>query len=358
VLNSAVIFMRTAREKGTVIYRPPEGGNASTRSRLRLIMAFASVLTLTALVALAILAFANPPSPSSIAALAFFAPFLLVTIALIGLGLYLVIRLSRKLTLQRTSGARPTAAESNRRDCWRIVGFAGFILAGLVALPLHRGIGIITIALFGSFALLVAIRVILRLKFFRPVPLRVEIVGGVPIRPSRVIQIIAGIWFIGLGVLMLIFGWPTGYLFDRATAYVPCGVAMVILGCYILYGLFTGRLWQRYLQFDPSGITFGRRGYSFTVHWDNIAGITSELEPGPVLLIYIRNIDLVSIYPPERRTKAFHILNWDALRNPIILNPAQYGMDLKLLMEALDRYLIDPSAREQLSRRALPKPAE
>jgi len=342
--------MGTADEKGTVIYRPPEGGNAAPRSRLRLIVAFASVIGLTALVALAILAIANPPSPSTIAALAFFAPFLLVTIALIGL--------SRKLTLQRTSGARPTAAESNRRDCWRIVGFSGFLLAGLVALPLHRGIGIITIALFGSFALLVAIRVILRLKFFRPAPLRVEIVGGVPIRPSRVIQIVAGIWFIGLGVLMLIFGWPTGYVFDRATAYVPCGVAMVILGCYILYGLFTGRLWQRYLQFDPSGITFGRRGYSFTVHWDNIAGITSKLEPDPVLLTYIRNIDLVSIYPPERRTKAFHILNWDALRNPIILNPAQYGMDLKLLMEALDRYFIDPSAREQLSRRALPEPAK
>jgi hypothetical protein len=67
-----------------------------------------------------------------------------------------------------------------------------FVLSGVIILPSNRDVGIVSLAMFGP-ATVVATTIILRkLRFRRQRALKAEIVGGVPIRQSRVLVITSG----------------------------------------------------------------------------------------------------------------------------------------------------------------------
>jgi hypothetical protein len=223
----------------------------------------------------------------------------------------------------------------------------GFVVGGVFILPYDRDIGIVTIALFGSGWIVFAIPLFRKMRPRRPSSLQVGITGGLPIRPSRGVPAVIGVWLAGLGTLLVVFRQPYGIVM------LVFGILIAMCGAYLLLALATGWLPSRYLQFDPSGITFGYRRWAYTVEWDNIAQIVAaEVHSNPLLLILLYQPDLVDVRPPGSGAQVFkHFSQNLAWRGAhITLGPSPYRMDVQLLMQALERYVTTPSARAELSR--------
>ena len=237
-----------------------------------------------------------------------------------------------------------------KRDWVLLLGHFAVALCGLLVLPFRPGVGIVAIAWGGSCAFLFAFIIVKKAFFNRSALLRVKIVGGVPIKPSRVFLLVAAVWLIALGGVLIILGWSFGPVFIGASA------AVAAIGCYIVIGLSVGWLPNRYLQFDPVGVTFGYLRWSYTVQWDNIAGIAaSTLNSNPVVLIYVREPHIVNVYPLARKLEVFKHFNRNCLSAgaPVVLSPVPYGMDIRLLMTALQRYVAKRSSRAELSQQLL-----
>src|ERR1700678_2563461 len=81
----------------------------------------------------------------------------------------------------------------------------GFVICGAIILPSNFDVGIVTIAFFGSCAVVPGYAI---LKDLRPrqTPDRVAIAGGVLIRPSRLFLGGIAIWVIIVTSICLIFG--------------------------------------------------------------------------------------------------------------------------------------------------------
>jgi hypothetical protein len=75
----------------------------------------------------------------------------------------------------------------------------------------------------------------------------------------------------------------------------------------------------------------------------------------PVLLMLLHQPDGIEVTPSESRMRALkYLARCELLHGAhIILGPVQYRMDPSLLMQALDRYIREPSARTELSRKSL-----
>jgi hypothetical protein len=242
--------------------------------------------------------------------------------------------------------SRPTKRE------WGLFSTAiGFVLCGLFILPSDRDVGIVTIALFGSAAVVFVIPLWRKLRRRGSPTLRVDITGGVPIKAAHTIPAIAGTWLVALGMVMIVFSQSYGWVM------VVLGAVVVACGGAVLLALATGRLPNRYLQFDPAGITFGHHRWSYLVEWDNIAQVVAgELHSNPIVLIVLDQPDLVDVHPQECRPQVFKLLARNAawLNAHVVLSPAQFRMDIHLLTPALERYIADPSARAELALRRLP----
>jgi hypothetical protein len=235
---------------------------------------------------------------------------------------------------------------------WMLLGIGvTFVLCGLI--PLFNGalnVGIVTITLFGLCTATSAASIIRKLRFRRPHPLQVELVGGIPIRPSRVYYFTACAAITVVGVVVIVFGREYPDLFWYM------GWPLAIGGCVMLFGLAIGRLPIGHLQFDPPGITISRGSWAYTIPWDGISKIgRGELSSHAALFIWPHHEDVVNVFPPERKGKLIRLfaqnLQWAGA--PVIILPSRYGMDLPLLIQALDRYITIPSARTELSRRLL-----
>lgn len=221
-----------------------------------------------------------------------------------------------------------------------------FVLCGLLILPERRDIGIMTIAFFGFLTLVFAIPIGQSLRFRREPPLQVEIMGGVRIRPSRLVLTLVSACIVAVGAVIAVFGQSLGYF------VAWWGYLTAILGGYLLLATAVGWLPGRYLQFGPSGVTFGFRRWSFMAQWDNIEGVAAaERDLNHCLLIHLREPGLVIVHPPERAEQVFKYFasNGMSYGAPIILNPLQYRMDGDLLVQALRRYIADPASRAMLS---------
>jgi hypothetical protein len=225
-----------------------------------------------------------------------------------------------------------------------------FVLDGLFLLDSNFDIAIVTIVFFGSCAVIGGIPIVRRLRPVQPAPDRVEIIGGVPIKPSMGILMTIGLWLAVLGIITLVFGWSYGVIFRGVSS------GFLGLGCYILIGLYLGWLPAHYLQFDPHGITFGERGFSYLVRWENISGLAAgELHGNAVLLLQLDRPDAIEVTPPERTTRALKGLTRNALLcgADVVIATTQYRMDLSLLTQAIERYVREPAARIELSQKFL-----
>ena len=223
-----------------------------------------------------------------------------------------------------------------------------FVMMGVFLLFKRQyQIAVPSLAVFGS-ALAITIALIWRkYRFRRTAPLKVQIVGGVPIYPSRNRTLILGVWIAALGTISIVFGSSFDLLFQMAAGVIA------IAGYAILLGVATGYLPRAgYLQFDPAGLTIGNRRWSYLIQWDNIAGLAPVMiDDVPTLYVRLHRPDLIEVMPPEQAEKVRKsLLRRGAGDGPnLTLNPTPYGMDLPLLLQALDRYIRDPSARLDLA---------
>jgi uncharacterized membrane protein len=251
-----------------------------------------------------------------------------------------------------TSVPNVTYRKPGMRD-WALLGIGvTFVLTGLLVLPSNPNVGIVTIAFFGPCAMVFATSIVRKFRFRRLRALRVEIIGGVPIRPSRATVFVFGASLAMMGIVLVAFGRSYGIVF-WALAWL-----IAIAGFATLLGLAAGWLPVGYLQFDPPGITIGRRGWAYTVPWDCISGISAgEYHDNAALFIWLDHPDAISAHPPERKGQVLKHLARNArwIGAPIMLMTSQYGMDLPLLVNAMERYITSPSARTELSRRLLPQ---
>jgi hypothetical protein len=227
---------------------------------------------------------------------------------------------------------------------------SAFVLVGLFLLDSNFNVAIVTIAFFGSGAVIGGIPIVRKLRPVRPAPDRVEIIGGVPIRPSIGSLVTIGIWLVVVGITTIVFGWSYGVIIRGVM------LGFLGLGCYILIGLYLGWLPAHYVQFDPQGITFGERGFSYLVRWENIAGLAAgELNGNAVLLLQLDRPDTIEVMPQERKARALKGLARNALLSGahVVLATTQYRMDLSLLTQAVERYVREPAARIELSQKLL-----
>ena len=248
------------------------------------------------------------------------------------------------MTLPASAYPRPQVRE------WAVLAISlGFAVIGLFLFTSDLGTAVVTIAFFGSGALFSALMIYQKLRRHTRSPLRVGVVGGVPIRPSRFLVAALAVWVSTLGVITLVVGWYSG-----PAAYIACGLLLAGLGFGLTFALVTGRLPAGYLQFDVAGLTFGGRGSVHTVPWDNIEGIgTGTLNSNPILLLKLRELTIIDVRPPDSAVQIFRqwARNEVTFAAPIIVYPMRYLIDMNLLAQALDRYVTDPSSRMELSPR-------
>ena len=231
--------------------------------------------------------------------------------------------------------------------------FAGnvvFVICGLVLLRTNFAVAVITIACFGYCAITIGMELGRKLRADAPAYGRVELAGGMPLRPSRLLPASLALAIAAFGVMFMVFGSRHGVIIQGV------GLGLAVLGCVFLAGVMIGWLPMSYLQFDPVGITLGRRGFAYTVPWDNISALgTEEINDDPVILIRLHQPRDIAVTPPQRTPEALHELSRceRSYGAHVFLTPLQYRMDASRLTEALDRYVREPRTRAELSGRLI-----
>lgn len=237
--------------------------------------------------------------------------------------------------------ARPTPLE------WLalVVGVT-FTAGGFFALFDKPKVAVPTIVFFGFCAAMAARTVWRKRRFARMQLLSVEIAGGVPLRPSRAYLTLLGLALSVVGTVLVVY-WRDAPLVVQLCAWLIAGA-----GALLLLGIVTRRLPIGFLQFDPAGLTIGRRRDSYLIPWDAIAAVRpGEFHSNPVLLLWLHDPSLVVAKPPRAHARVVASLhssaNWVGAH--VMVMSSQYAIDLPLLVTAVERYVTDARAREGLA---------
>lgn len=234
---------------------------------------------------------------------------------------------------------------------WTLLALGiGFVVMGLVIVPSNHDVGIVTIAFFGACSLTFASTVLRKLRYSRHRTLHAEVVGGIPIRPSRTRILGLGLSVFFLGAILVLFGQRSGVVMW----YIAWLIALA--GALVLFGLATRRIPTGFIQFDPEGITIGQKHFAYQIPFASIVRVASwELHDNPALGIWVTHNDAVIAIPPECQAKVLKHLatNEHWLGAPVALMMTHYELDLPPLICALERYIADPSARSELGRKKL-----
>lgn len=232
---------------------------------------------------------------------------------------------------------------------WFLLGInIVFVVCGLFILTRNRDVGIVALALFGS-CLVTSLGTILRKYRFRTIAAeKVDVVGGVPIRPKSVNMLLLGAWLFVLGIILFVFG--SGY--PLIFRIISCCFAFV--GVAVFAAALTGHLPGGYLQFDPEHLTVAKRGWRADIPWGAIAAVKEiEFNSNPVLLISVTDWTQLEIVPPDAAERAFKSIARTRahMGAEFAIWTTQYGIDLPVLAAAVTRYATDAPARTELRAR-------
>jgi hypothetical protein len=227
-----------------------------------------------------------------------------------------------------------------------------FVAAGLLIVPHKSDVGIVTLAFFGPCLIVTVGTVLRKFRFRRFRALKAEIVGGVPIRASRTQALATALVLTLMGVIIVLFG--------RSYPLIMWMLAWLtaLLGGALTIAVLSGLIPNDHLKFDPEGITFARARYSYMVPWDNIAQVSAgHMHDNPALFISLHDYNRVTVHPREKRDRVLKSFAWGTgwAGAPIMLLPSRYGIDLPVLMLALERYLTEPTMRSELAHRLIPR---
>jgi len=214
-----------------------------------------------------------------------------------------------------------------------------------VILPGDFEVGVVTVVFFGFCAIVALTTIVRKCRDRRTRPSRAAIVGGVAIQPSRLRAAALAGGCLLLGVTLVIFGGTYPLLF-RVLSWV-----ILLVGVLFSAGVAWGMFPVGHLLFTPRGLTLGRRRYAITVDWSDMAALdAAEFHDNPVLRIWLRQGATPLVEPPEFTSKAHReFANNEAwMGAPFIVMTGQYGIDLPVLIKAMERYVLDPESRAEL----------
>jgi hypothetical protein len=219
-----------------------------------------------------------------------------------------------------------------------------FTLAGLVILHNDFKAGITTLTFFGS-CFAVAVYIILRkFRLQSQSPLAVTVAGGVPIRPSRLRMALLGLGLLVVGVVLAVFQPGDNKIL------LGCALLMAMTGGVLLVGLITGHLPKAYLQFDPSGLTFGCLSGKATLPWSAITDVArGEIHNNQAVFISVACEAVtaeLSSYLARIRKQMASSRTWTGA--DFVIMSSLYGMDSPILLAAIERYASSPEARAEL----------
>lgn len=231
------------------------------------------------------------------------------------------------------------------RDWSLLVVSLVFVGSGLFVLPGNFDVGIVTIVFFGFCAIAALTTIVRKRRDRRTRPLRAAIVGGLPIRPSRLRAAALGAGLLVLGAVLIVFGGKAPLLIRVLSWFV------LLVGALFTAGVAWGKLPVGHLLFTPRGLTLGRHRYAITVDWDDMVALdAAEFHDNPLLRIGLREGAKPLVEPPAFTAKAYRELaNSQALMGaPVTVMTGQYGIDLPLLIKAMERYVWEPESRAEL----------
>lgn len=240
--------------------------------------------------------------------------------------------------------------DPNFRD-WALLAInLAFVAMGLFLLRSEPRTGIVTLAFFGTCGAVAAGQVWRKLYDRRFEASLVEVQGGVPLRRSRMLNVLIGGWLLVLGIVLAMFGDGYPALFRWLSAFIALGGAGFVLAA--LSGYFP----RGYLQFDPEGLTISSSTYRALLPWHAINVVQeAEHHGNAILLIDVADLAGITIVPEAARAKALaQIAQSEAwLGAPFTIMPIHYGLSLPMLAHAVRRYAADPDARAKLGRRGI-----
>lgn len=220
-----------------------------------------------------------------------------------------------------------------------------FVGMGLVLLPVKFDVAIVTLTFFG-FCALVPITTILRKRRNRRLRLlRAAVVGGVRIRPSRLRTLALGVGLLLLGAVLIVFG--------RGYPWLMHVVVWIIsaTGAVLTVGVLVGKFPVGYLMFTPRGLTIARRKYTSLVSWDDmVMWDSAEFHDNPVLRIWVRPGAISVVEPPSEssRAEADSVSSLAWMGAPIAIMTSGYGLDVPVVLLAIERYVREPGSRAEL----------
>jgi hypothetical protein len=207
---------------------------------------------------------------------------------------------------------------------WSTLGISvAFCLAGVAFLLLTPDwrTGVVTLAFFGSCAIVIG-GVVLRKRRARDFrALSVSIRGSTDLRLSDgpLMPLCAGM--VVLGCIMLFVGTSHGWVFRGIGAFIAAAGALLIAL------QLAGVLRRQFLRFEPEGLVIGERRRSRRVPWDEIRAISAgEIHDNPVVFLTL-----------------------DGIGAPVAIMPWLYGLEVAPLLAALERYVREPAARQELA---------
>lgn len=237
---------------------------------------------------------------------------------------------------------------------WALVAIGfGFVALGLWVMPSKpEAFGVI--AFFGACAAVGVWNVARKLRAAKLRPLSVEVVGGTPLRPSRLRLGLLGGGILGVGLALLTVP-------SVPVVVLVCVAVMILAGGFVLLAVLLGKLPVGFLQFDEEGLTVGQRNATFAIGWDNVAAVwPGEVHDNATLFLNVRDLEALVVRPPEAKQQVIQsLLSSQAwVHAHVMVMTEMYGLDLPLLVAAIERYAQEPASRAALAVRRLRAGAE
>ena len=264
----------------------------------------------------------------------------------------------------RSSGQSEFAPEREaRRDRYPRPSRGEWIKLAILALALVLGIvavwqgknlkkDIPFVALAFSFFVLFALRPLRLLRYRQTKFMKVEVLGGVPIRGPRWHFLVFAAWGMILGAICSWFGW------EGDSRLLVVGTTMLLLGGYTAMIVYLRYLPLGHVQFEPDVLIISEWRWRARIPWNQITFVKEkEVNEFPYLLLFVDGpVDVEpKLYQSQWHRFGGLSRQFDFDGSQFAISAFHLGIDLPVLTAAVVRYRADKAAREELKlRRGLP----
>lgn len=225
----------------------------------------------------------------------------------------------------------------NWSDWFLVIIGVAFSAAGAFLWRSDRNVAIITIAFFGSGAVVGLITIARKIQLRRTADIAVDIPEGVPMRPNPATTVVMGLWLLLLGLVLPVFT-PSSPFW-----YYLCTFGMIAVGALLLLGWAAGKLPAGFVKIDPDALVTSNHQGVTRIPWAAIGSVRVRNYLGHVA-IALDDIDLshVTIDPPHQMKKLvrdFKLTNRFTGSSMLILQQ-QVGVPLPSLFAELGRRVV------------------